>query len=108
MTRRNGKGRENYPGIYRSAGSLQCSRLIGKSAGTRFFFHKNNEAQICPKINNKLKTFEARLQMQMYLKLQFFKIKKQHITSFWRFNAEISAVRNTETLTTRIRFHLKM
>ena len=36
---------------------------------TRFFlleqFHKNNEAQICPKIKNKLRTIEARLLIQM-------------------------------------------
>ena len=32
---------------------------------TRFFFYKNNEAQICPKVKNKLRTIEARLQMQM-------------------------------------------
>ena len=40
---------------------------------TRFFleeqFCKNNEAQICPKIKNKLRTIEARLQFQMYLKI---------------------------------------
>ena len=28
-------------------------------------FYKNNEAQICPKIKNKLRTIEARLQMQI-------------------------------------------
>ena len=39
-------------------------------------FYKKNEAQICPKIENKLKIVESQLQMQMYL--QYF-IEKQHI-----------------------------
>ena len=34
-------------------------------SNTRFFFYKNNEAQICPKIKNKLRAIEARLQMQI-------------------------------------------
>ena len=40
-----------------------------KTGYTLFFlqeqFYKNNEAQICPKIKNKLRTIEARLQIQM-------------------------------------------
>ena len=41
------------------------------NTSTRFFlirtilYYKNNEAQICPKIKNKLRTIEARLQIQM-------------------------------------------
>ena len=32
----------------------------------RTILYKNNEAQICPKSKNKLRTIEARLQMKMY------------------------------------------
>ena len=57
------------------------------------FSYKNNEAQICPKIN-KLRTIEARLQMQMWLKV----FTEKYNTSrhyMWRFTADLSAVINT-------------
>ena len=41
-------------------------------------FYKNNEAQICSKIKKKLRTFEARLQMEMSLQVFI----KKHITPF--------------------------
>ena len=54
-----------------------------------------NEAQICPKIKNKLRTIETQLQMQMWLKV----LTEKHNTSrhyMWRFIADLSAVINTE------------
>ena len=56
--------------------------VIYSSQTTRLFvlleqFYKNNEAQSCPKIKNKLRTIEARLVIS-------------------RFNAGLSAVGNTE------------
>ena len=43
-------------------------------------FYKNNEAQICPKIKNKLRTIEARLQMQIKFNCKFLlKNIKHHV-----------------------------
>ena len=45
-------------------------------------FYKNKEAQICPKIKSKLRTIEARLQMQILLQGFIEKVhKSQHIAS---------------------------
>ena len=41
------------------------TNLEGEDGGFHAFFNKNNEAQICPKVKNKLRTIEARLQIQM-------------------------------------------
>ena len=62
------------------------------------FLCKNNEAQIYPKIKNKLRTIEARVQMQMYLKTARFFIEKHNthvITCGVGFIAGLSAVRNS-------------
>ena len=62
------------------------------------FLCKNNEAQIYPKIKNKLRTIEARVQMQMYLKTTRFLLKNttHHvITCGVGFIAGLSAVRNS-------------
>ena len=51
--------------------TFELSRLIlykwnrDRGAFLQEHFYKNNEAQICSKIKNKLRTIEARLQMQI-------------------------------------------
>ena len=42
-----------------------CLFEVGRLFEYTLSYYKNNEAQICPKIKNKLKRIEARLQMQM-------------------------------------------
>ena len=86
-----GVSRENFHGWIEARCVHVHMQLHAFSFVRTILIYKNNEAQLCPKVKNELRTIEARLQMWMLLQV-FIEKHKTSCPYMWRFIAGLSAV----------------